>query len=62
MIKITLPDGQVRELAGPQTIQAIATIIAPSLGKAALRGVFANKVCRLDYLITTDGTLEIITD
>ncbi|KAF0851574.1 threonine--tRNA ligase [Spiroplasma poulsonii] len=62
MIKITLPDGQVRELAEPQTIQAIATSIAPSLEKAALGGVFANKVCHLDYLITTDGKLEIITD
>ncbi|WP_425379540.1 threonine--tRNA ligase [Spiroplasma endosymbiont of Stenodema calcarata] len=62
MIKITLPDGQVRELPEPQTIKAIAASIAPSLAKTALGGVFNNKVCNLDYLITTDGLLEIITD
>ncbi|WP_374696496.1 threonine--tRNA ligase [Spiroplasma endosymbiont of Polydrusus formosus] len=62
MIKITLSDCQVREFKTAQTIKAIATSIAPSLGKAALGGVFAGQVQGLNYLVTTDGTLEIITN
>ncbi|WP_338954860.1 threonine--tRNA ligase [Spiroplasma endosymbiont of Polydrusus cervinus] len=62
MIKITLSNGQVREFKTAQTIQAIVTSIAPSLGKVALGGVFAGQVQGLDYLVTTDGTLEIITN
>ncbi|WP_348735294.1 threonine--tRNA ligase [Spiroplasma endosymbiont of Ammophila pubescens] len=62
MIKITLPDGQVREFKSPQTIHAIASSISSSLGKAAFGGVFAGQIRSLEYLVTIDGPLEIITD
>ena len=66
MIKITLPDGSLREFPAPLTVAEVASAIAPSLGKAALGGRLgqgdAARLVDTSHLIEADSALAIVTD
>ncbi len=66
MIKITLPDGSLREFPAPLTVAEVASSIAPSLGKAALGGRIGrgetSRVVDTSHLIDSDESLAIVTD
>ncbi len=62
MLRITLPDGSVREFASAVTILDVAKNISPSLAKATLAGVVNDKLVDASHTITTDATLRLITD
>jgi len=61
MIKITLPDGSLREFPGPVTVAEVATSIGAGLAKAALAGKVDGKVVDTSYQMTADSALSIIT-
>lgn len=62
MLKITLPDGSVREFDAAVTVLDIAKNISPGLAKATLAGVVNDKLVDASTIITTDSTLRLITD
>lgn len=61
MIKITFPDGAVREYQVGVTTFEIAESISKSLAKKALAGKFNGKLIDTTRAIDEDGTLEIVT-
>lgn len=61
MIKITFPDGAVREFQSGVTTVEIAQSISNSLAKKALAGKFNGKLIDTTRPITEDGSLEIVT-
>ncbi len=65
MVAIALPDGSLREFAGPVTVAEVAASIGAGLAKAALAGrVGTGDAARLvdtSYRIEADETLSIIT-
>ncbi|WP_394404831.1 threonine--tRNA ligase [Streptococcus sp. 20-1249] len=61
MIKITFPDGAVREYPAGVTTFEIAESISKSLAKKALAGKFNGKLIDTTRAIEEDGTLEIVT-
>ncbi|CYV14020.1 threonyl-tRNA synthetase [Streptococcus suis] len=61
MIKITFPDGAVREYQAGVTTFEIAESISKSLAKKALAGKFNGKLIDTTRAIKEDGTLEIVT-
>ncbi len=61
MPRITLPDGSGREFDHPVTIAAVAADIGAGLAKAALAGTVDGRLVDLDYEITNDAALRIIT-
>lgn len=61
MPRITLPDGSGREFDHPVTIAAVAADIGAGLAKAALAGTVDGRLVDLDYEITSDAALRIIT-
>lgn len=61
-IKLTLPDGSVREVARGTTVLAVAESIGPRLAKAALAGKVDGQVVDLARPIEQDARLEIITE
>lgn len=60
-IKITFPDGAVKEFAGGTTTEDIAASISPGLKKKALAGKLNDKLIDLRTPIHEDGTIAIIT-
>src|SRR5688572_56826 len=62
MIKVTLPDGSIREYAPPVSIEQVAASIGPGLAKAALAGKVDGTLVDLSYPIDRDVKLEIVTD
>ncbi len=60
-VKITLPDGSVREFAGPVTGAELAADIGPGLAKAALAVKIGGEVLDLSRTIDRDSTVEIVT-
>ena len=62
MIKITLPDGNVREYESGVTPDQVAASISKSLAKATLAGKLDGQLIDHDRPIEKDGLLEIITD
>lgn len=58
---ITLPDGNQRQFDQPLSVQAIASSIAPSLGKAALAAKVNGQLVDTSYLVDQDVNLSIIT-
>ena len=60
-VKISLPDGSVREFAGTTTPLQVATDIGPGLAKAALAGAIGDEIIDLDREITQDAELRLIT-
>ncbi|MGT2799857.1 threonine--tRNA ligase [Streptococcus marmotae] len=61
MIKITFPDGAVREFESGVTTFEIAQSISNSLAKKALAGKFNGKLIDTTRAIVEDGSLEIVT-
>lgn len=61
MIKITFPDGAVREFQAGVTTYEVAQSISNSLAKKALAGKFNGKLIDTTRPITEDGSLEIVT-
>lgn len=62
MLRITLPDGAVREFAGAVTVLDVAKNISSGLAKATLAGVVDEKMVDAGFTITTDARLQLITD
>ncbi|NSL51528.1 threonine--tRNA ligase [Calidifontibacillus erzurumensis] len=60
-IKITFPDGAVKEFAKGTTTEEIAASISPGLKKNALAGKLNGKPIDLRTPIEEDGAIEIIT-
>ncbi|MDG3142103.1 threonine--tRNA ligase [Streptococcus suis] len=61
MVKITFPDGAVREFDAGVTTFGIAESISKSLAKKALAGKFNGQLIDTVRPITEDGSLEIVT-
>ena len=60
-IKITFPDGAVKEFSAGVTTKDIAAGISNSLAKKALAGKFNDELIDLNRAIETDGSIEIVT-
>ena len=61
-IKITLPDGSVREVAAGTTPRAVAESIGPGLARAAVAAKVDGTVRDLDRPLESDTRLAILTD
>ena len=61
MIKITFPDGAVKEFESGTTTLAIAESISKSLAKKALAGKVNGKLIDLTRPIEEDASIEIVT-
>ncbi|MEC1548024.1 threonine--tRNA ligase [Bacillus rugosus] len=62
LVKITFPDGAVKEFAKGTTTEDIAASISPGLKKKSLAGKLNGKEIDLRMPINEDGTVEIITE
>lgn len=60
-VKVTFPDGAVREYANGVTTEDIAASISPGLKKKAVAGKLNGKVVDLLLPITEDAAIEIVT-
>jgi threonyl-tRNA synthetase len=61
VIKITLPDGSVKDFPSPVTVAEVAQSIGAGLAKAALAGKVNGKLVDTSYRIETDADLSIVT-
>jgi threonyl-tRNA synthetase len=61
MVRITLPDGSVRQYEGPVTAEAVAAEIGPRLAKDALVARVDGRLVDLRLPIEADAALEIVT-
>ena len=61
MVKITFPDGAVREFESGVTTFEIAQSISNSLAKKALAGKFNGELIDTTREITEDGSIEVVT-
>ena len=61
MVSITLPDGKVREYAGPVTGLDVARDIGPGLAKAALAVRIDGQMTDLTLVIDKDCALSVVT-
>ncbi len=61
VVKLTLPDGSVREFSGPVSGLEVAADIGPGLAKAALAIRLDGKMQDLSTQITQDSELSIVT-
>lgn len=62
MLKITLPDGSIKQFEQSVTVHEVAMTIGAGLAKAALAGCVNGQLVDTRYLITSDCELAIITD
>ncbi|MDV2684811.1 threonine--tRNA ligase [Alkalihalophilus lindianensis] len=61
VLKITFPDGAVKEFPNGTTTEDIAASISPGLKKKALAGKFNHTLVDLRTPLTTDGEIAIVT-
>lgn len=61
-VKVTLPDGSVKEVPAGTTIQAVVESIGPRLAKAALAAHLDGQEVDLSRPITQDAALKVITE
>lgn len=61
MVRITFPDGAVKEFEKGITTEEIAKSISPGLRKKALAGKLNGELIDLKRPIETDGSIEIVT-
>ncbi len=62
MIKITLPDGSLREYAAPVTVAEVAASIGAGLAKAAIAGRVDGKLVDTSHRIEHDAGVAVVTD
>ncbi len=62
MLKIKLPDGSVKEFAGPVTVAEVAQSIGAGLARAALAARVDGKLVDTSHRIESDAELAIVTD
>ncbi|ACL69315.1 threonine--tRNA ligase [Halothermothrix orenii] len=60
-IKVTLPDGSVREYDPGVTIEEVAYSIGKGLGRAAVAGNVDDKLVDLDTTLVNDARISIVT-
>ena len=60
-MKVTLPDGNIREYSTPMTVGEVAADIGPGLAKATLAGSVNGRLVDASFAITEDADLRIIT-
>ncbi len=61
-VRLTLPDGSVRDMPQGTTGRALAEAIGPGLAKAALAARVDGAVWDLDRAITADAGIALLTD
>jgi threonyl-tRNA synthetase len=61
MVKVTLPDGSVRQFDAPVSVGDVAASIGAGLAKAALAGKVDGRLVDTRHLIDHDAALAIIT-
>lgn len=61
VVKITFPDGAVKEFPKGTTTEEIAASISPGLKKKAIAGKWNDQVVDLRRAILGDGSIEIVT-
>ncbi|XMB66813.1 threonine--tRNA ligase [Mycoplasmatota bacterium zrk1] len=61
MIKITFPDGNIKEFESGVSVEMIAGIISPGLKKQSVAGYINGELYDLNRPIEIDGEIEIIT-
>ena len=61
MIKLTFPDGAVKEFSAGTTTEDVAASISPGLRKKAIAGKVNGEMYDLRRPIESDGSIEIIT-
>ncbi|MCM3673506.1 threonine--tRNA ligase [Peribacillus simplex] len=61
LLKISFPDGAVKEFAKGTTTEDIAASISPGLRKKSIAGKFNGELYDLKRPIGQDGTIEIVT-
>ncbi len=61
-VRLTLPDGSVKEMPVGTPARAVAEAAGPRLAKAAVAAVVNGEVWDLDRPINSDAAVEIITD
>ncbi len=61
-MKISLPDGSLREFAAPVSVADVAQSIGAGLARAAIAGKVDGKLVDLRFEIQNDCALQIITD
>ena len=61
MIKISLPDGSIKEFDSTITLSDVAYNIGEGLGRAALAGHVDGKLVDLSHEISSDVAVSIVT-
>ena len=61
MIKVTFPDGAVKEFEQGISVKEVAESISKSLAKKALAGKVNGELVDLDQALTEDASIEIVT-
>jgi threonyl-tRNA synthetase len=61
LLKITLPDGAVKDFPGPVTVAEVAQAVGAGLAKAALAGKVDGKLVDTSTLIESDAAVAIVT-
>ena len=62
VVRVTLPDGSVREFPGPVTVAELARSIGVGLAKAALAGKVDGVLVDTSHVIRADARVAIVTD
>ncbi|MCU0248854.1 MAG: threonine--tRNA ligase [Vicinamibacterales bacterium] len=60
-IRITLPDGSVREVEQGTRIAEVAAAISPRLAKSALAGLVDGRLVDLSHALAADAAVRIVT-
>jgi len=60
-ITVSLPDGSTRSVPAGTSVREVAAGISPRLAKAALAGRVSDRLVDLDYRLTTDAAVKIVT-
>jgi len=61
MIKVTFPDGAVKEFEQGISVKEVAENISKSLAKKALAGKVNGELVDLEHALTEDASIEIVT-
>jgi len=61
MPQISLPDGSQRQFGGPVSVQAIAEDIGAGLARAAVAGLVDGQMVDLDFVVSSDASVSIVT-